>query len=208
MWLLPTRGRPRNLARLIEAWAGAATPVWLRLDDNDPALVDYLLLRLPVGWEREIGHRLSLGALYNGFRSQRPALPWYGALADDVVPVTPGWDRALIEAAGADGMAVPSGGETTGGCPHFVLGGDLVRSVGWLALPGLERLYIDTVWERIAEARAVLRRCPDVRLEHRHFSNRLSLFDPTYRKPSREADRAIYEAWKKEGAAGAAPVGP
>jgi hypothetical protein len=94
-------------------------------------------------------------------------------------------------------MAVPAGGETTGGCPHFALGGNLVRSVGWLALPGLDRLWIDTVWATIAKARGVLRYRPDVVLRHHHPSAGLALVDATYRKRFKTRDRAIFEAWKQ-----------
>lgn len=195
MWILPSRGRPQNVIRLIEAFnrTGATTPVWLRLDDDDPQP------ELHGGnWIVNIGPRLLLSEIYAEAYRKYPDLPWYGVIADDVVPITPGWDRKLIEAAGNDGMAIPSGGETTGGYPHFVLGGDLVRSIGWLALPGLDRLYIDTVWHDIAEQHGVLRFLPDAILEHRHFSNRKALPDSTYRKNNKARDKVIYETWKRD----------
>ena len=73
-----------------------------------------------------------------------------------------------------------------------------MREIGWLALPGLDRLYIDTVWNDIAAERGVLRFLPDVKLTHLHFSNRRAMMDRTYHKPSKNKDRAIYHAWKEE----------
>lgn len=175
-----------------------STPALVRLDTDDPFLPEYRALALPEGWTLVVGARGPISAYYDEAYQARPAAPFWGFLADDVVPETPGWDAALIETAGRDGMAVPAGGETTGGCPHFVLGRDLVRSMGWLALPGLDRLYIDTIWEKIAAQRGVYRERPDVMLRHRHFSNGLALRDGTYRKPSRDHDRAIYENWLAE----------
>lgn len=140
--------------------------------------------------------RLPLGDIYNEFYQRHPYHDWYGFIGDDVVPETKGWDRELIATADLDGMAVPSGGETTGGTPHFVIAGSLVREQGWLCLPGLNRLYIDRVWREIAQARGVLRHRPDVVLKHMHFSNNLALIDSTYRKPLKENDRALYEAWR------------
>lgn len=194
MFILPSRGRPSNIVRLMEAFdkTGATTPVWLRLDDDDPQ-PEYKRK----GWIVEIGPRLPLSEIYAEAYRKYPDLPWYGFIADDVVPLTKDWDRKLIETAGRDGMAVPSGGESNGGCPHFVLGGELVRSIGWLALPGLDRLYIDTAWKHIAERLGVLRYCPEVVLEHRHFSNKKALFDCTYRKKRKAQDKAIYETWKQ-----------
>lgn len=193
MWILPSRGRPHNLKRLLSAYIAtkASTPVWLRLDDDDtnPGLSHPC-------WTTEIGPRLPLSAIYNEAFRQFPDLAWYGFIADDVVPETPEWDLRLIDAAGTDGMAVPAGGHDPDGAPHFVLGGDLVRSVGWLSLPELSRLYIDTAWMDIAEFRGKMVRVDEVVLTHHHFSNRKALYDKTYRKPSKAEDRAIYEDWR------------
>lgn len=191
MWILPSRGRPHNIIRLLKAYdeTGATTPVWLRLDDDDPQ-PEYV----HKNWIVEIGLRLSLSEIYNEAFQKFPNEPFYGFIADDVVPKTREWDKILIKAAGPDGMAVPV--ETTGGCPHFVLGGNLVRSVGWLALPGLDRLYIDTVWHDMAKESNVLKYLPEVVLEHRHFSNGKALFDKTYRKERKVQDKLIYETWR------------
>ena len=193
MWILPSRARPHNVFRLLKAYeeTGATTPVWLRLD-NDDHTPEYH----HKNWIVEKGPRLPLSEIYAEAYEKFHDSEWFGLIADDVVPVTPHWDCKLIDIAGRDGMAVPAGGDTTGGCPHFVLGGDLVRSVGWLALPGLDRLYIDTVWHDLAEKRGVLRYRPEILLEHRHFSNGQALFDQTYQKKHKAEDKAVYEGWK------------
>ena len=194
MWILPSRGRSQNVHRLMDVYekTGATTPVWLRLDDDDPNPEYH-----HENWTVDIGPKLPLSEIYAEAYRKFPDSEWYGFIADDVVPLTSNWDTKLIEAAGHDGMAVPAGGDTTGGCPHFVLGGDLARSIGWLALPGLNRLYIDTCWGKIAEQRGVLRHVPEVLLEHRHFSNKLALFDATYKKSPiiKENDKRLYERW-------------
>lgn len=199
MWILPSRGRPNNVKRLIEAWSrtGASTPVELCLDaDNAP---QYEALQMPSCWKVVVGLRSRLlSGIYNDCFKRNPDEPWYGFIADDVVPLTNDWDVRLIEAAGRAGMAVPDGGHDMNGAPHFVLGGDLVRSVGWLSLPGLDRLYIDTVWQNIAERRGVLRSVPHVVLEHRHFSNGKALMDSTYQKHNKQQDKLIYENWRSE----------
>jgi len=194
MWILPSRGRSKNILRLIDAYekTGSTTPVWLRLDDDDTNPEYH-----HENWTVQTGPRLPLSEIYAEAYRKFPDSDWYGFIADDVVPITQNWDIKLIETAGHDGMAVPAGGDTTGGCPHFVLGGDLVRSIGWLALPGLSRLYIDTCWGVISAQRGVLRHVPEVILEHRHFSNKLALFDATYKKSPiiKENDKRLYERW-------------
>ncbi len=195
MWIIPSRSRPQNIRRLI----GITTPVYLRLDDDDPMLQGYRDLDLPWNWIFVVTKRASFSSIYNEFFIALPDLDWYGFLADDVVPETFDWDRLLIEAAGKDGLAFGDDGINGGAfATHFVVGGDLVRSVGWLALHGLDRIYIDTVWNDIAADRGVRRYLPDVKLRHHHFSNRLALMDQTYRKPTKYNDRILYEAWVME----------
>ena len=199
MWILPSRSRPHNLSRLIDAWVrtGSSTPVVVCIDSDDPCREQYETMAIPDRWHIVVGTRCPLSDIYNNTYVRRWNATWFGFIADDVVPVTKDWDISLIKAAGNDGMAVPAGGETTGGCPHFVLGGDLVRSVGWLSLPGLDRIYIDTVWGDIAKSRGVYREINDVRLEHHHFSNGKALLDKTYLKGNKAQDKLIYNNWRQ-----------
>jgi hypothetical protein len=198
-WFLPSRSRPHNVERLARAWieTEASTPLVLRVDEDDPLADVYLAMELPKGWALVVEPRLPLGEIYNEFYQRQPYHDWYGFIADDVVPETKGWDRALIGTADSDGMAVPAGGETTGGAPHFVISGRLVREMGWLCLPGLDRLYIDTVWAELAREKGVLRHRPDIVLRHHHPSAGLALRDATYRKPLKENDRVLFETWRQ-----------
>ena len=71
-----------------------------------------------------------------------------------------------------------------------------MRSTGWLALPGLDRIYIDTIWCDIARGQGVYRYRPDIKMTHHHFSNRMAMKDAIYRKHRKPEDRALYEEWK------------
>ena len=171
-------------------------PAVLVLDDDDPLLAGYGECERPSSWRTLIGARRRLGELYNLVFDLIPDAPCYGFLCDDAVPLTPGWDIALAAIAGTDGLAAPAGGHHPTIAPHFCLGGDLVRDTGWLALPGLDRLYIDRVWHDIARATGVYRAAPEVVIEHRHFSTGQALYDSTYRKDHKDDDRAAYRAWR------------
>jgi len=176
-----------------------STPAIVMVDDDDPMIGGYIELELPEHWALLIRKRTGLAELYNEFFFSHETQPWYGFLADDVMPVTYGWDQRLIAAAAEDGMAFGDdgiNGEKFG--THFVLGGDLVRRVGVLALPGLSRLYIDTVWNDYAKNIGVRRYLAHVKLTHHHFSNGMALMDQTYRKDDRDADRAIYTQWRED----------
>jgi len=191
LWVVPSRSRPDNIPRLFSG----DTPFLLMLDDDDPMLGGYLAIEYPDNWTVDVGSRSKLSEIYNRAYWSSPFSDWYGVFADDVTPETEGWDRKLVEAAGGDGMAY--GDDGIGEPTHFCLGGDLVREMGWLACPGLSRLYIDTIWRDIALSKNVLRYLPDVKITHRHPSVGLALMDATYRKPNKPADRIIYEQWKE-----------
>jgi hypothetical protein len=198
MWFLPSRSRPPNVQRLIDCWwdLGATSPLMLCVDDDDPMLDSYRALLLPDGWELSVGPRGPLSDLYNQFFARYPSLDWYGFIADDVVPETREFDRLLIETAGTDGLAAPDDGIShERHAPHFVISGNLVREQGWLCLPGLDRIYIDTVWNDIAKERGVFRYRPDIVLRHWHFSNRKALMDLVYRKHNKPRDAELYSAW-------------
>lgn len=202
MFILASRGRPHNIERLARAWRNTVSeprPVWLRLDEDDPRLAAYQALALPIGWHAEIGPRTDPCAALNEAFAALGHARFYGVLADDVVPETPGWDAALIEAAMQDPAGLAYGNDGIQGAAlatHPVIAGDFARALGWIALPGLARLYADNVWTEIARARGVLRYLPEVKLMHRHFSNGAPM-DATYAKPEAGRDRAVYDRWAR-----------
>jgi hypothetical protein len=202
VWIIPSRSRSHRLKILVEACKACdmATKAMVMIDHDDPMYGGYVDVKLPPSWTYcVILERDPLSKLYNYIFECFPDEGWYGFLADDVVPETKGFDHQLIEAAGRDGLAFGNDGiNGERHATHFVLGGDLVHSVGFLSLPGLYRVFIDTVWNDIARERGVFRYLPHVTLTHEHFSNRKGLMDETYRKPRWAEDRATYEQWRKE----------
>lgn len=201
MWILPSRGRPALLKEFITAWhkTKASTNLLLILDFDDPQLDEYRKLKLPETWSLQISARSTLTETYNQAFKKYPDQPWYGGLSDDVIPQTDYWDKELIKSCMPNLIAYPNdllrGAEL---CTFLVIGGDLVREMGFFILPGLNRLYGDNVWLTIGRKRNALRYRSDIILEHRHFSNGKMAFDETAKKPSANQDRIIYMAWKAE----------
>lgn len=199
MIICPSRGRPHNLRRLIAACVarGNAFPWTVRLDDDDPSLDRYRAIQFPKNWVVSVGPRVWVSEAFNEIFRAQPDLPFYGWMADDVVPASDGWDETLVEAADLTNVAYGDDGISgEDAVTHGILGGDMVRELGWLQLPGTMRLYSDTALTDWAKAHDRLRYCPDVLLTHYHFSNGLAVFDPTYEKPQAGNDQAIYEAWR------------
>jgi len=144
---------------------------------------------LPDGWKRiDTGMRF-LDHRRHCFR-EYPDEPWYGFLADDNRPATDGFDAAMIGAAGAWRLAcAKSPMRELAIWPHgipsaMVLGGNLVRDVGWWAPPHVGHCTTDVHWLTITRAAgaAVL---VDAVVEHVHWQegNRpKDETDLTYRK--------------------------
>lgn len=121
----------------------------------------------------------------------------YTIMGDDEIPRTERWDSELSETAGPVGIAYPAdliwhGKRIT----QPVVGGDLLRAIGWWTLPGLTHLYVDTVFEHLGRALGCARYRPDIIVEHLHFSVGKSPYDETYRRVDSGKDRECFETWK------------
>ena len=181
MFILPSRGRPQNVARLIEhyRYTDATAPVCLYLDTDDRA--DYTRLDLPPNWGIYWNDRAAYNPVWhinNQHFTDFPNEPWYGHINDDMVPRTYHWDQELIKTAGSDFIAY--GDDMLQGkrmCTFPVIGGDLVRRFGRLMFDGLN---IDSAWMLLGYKLGLLRYRPDVRLEHMHWTVNKAPFDETY----------------------------
>lgn len=202
--LVPSRGRPHNLARLAAKVAETAQSEWrilCRVDDDDvsyPALdgVDYV--RGPRTRYIASTNELAALAADDGFE-------FLALLGDDVVPESVGWDVALIKALGGRlGVAYGSDGLEHLHGPdlptHVVVPAEMYRRLGWVALPSLIHLFADNVWRELGNGVGNLAYLPDVKLSHFHRWNKAAPDDRTYReandKRRRLVDKAAFEAWR------------
>jgi len=151
----------------------------LYVDGSD----DYHRIRLPGNWRVHYepewrGLQGSLQWCYETF----PNATQYGWLADDTRPRTEGWDKRLEQAAGDWNLAyakdlwmsehpisldaLQSGRDLSSG---LCWGGELVRTVGWWALPGVVQAGIDTAWTELIRPLSLHRYVDDVVVEHLHY---------------------------------------
>jgi len=200
MWLLAARSRPQNCQRFIDAWIATAssTPVYVRLDTCDPFLDELIALSWPKEFTVVVGPREGLRAAMQEMFVKYPNEPWYGLLADDLVPKTLNWDQLLVACAGLRAISYPN---DLGGKPklptHPVVGGDLARAVGWFGFPHCQHLYVDTAWRAIGERLKCLHRMEDVIAEHVHpFWNKTQT-DQVYTESIKRSagDRERFNAW-------------
>lgn len=202
MWILPTRGRPKNLARFIDVCkkTKTSTSFLIVLDHDDPSQAEYLAQELPEKWEFFTNNEtLPVGRIFNKIFKIFPNEPFYGAFSDDFVPGTDYWDVKLIEAAGKDCIAWGDdgirGSKVISGC---AIGGNFVREMGYIFLPTLKHFYCDDWLTEVGKRRGTLRHLPEVKIPHYHFTNGLAEFDETYKRRDGSGDKEAYDKWLKD----------
>jgi hypothetical protein len=176
-------------------------PVQLQLWRDDPKIREYDLLHISDKWDIRIREKRFTAAEAMEFcRISYPDADFYGFLADDIVLKTP-FSEALGEAATPFFIAYPDDslqGEKL--CTHFVCGGELVRALGWWALPGIIHSGIDWVWMLLGYNNpGMLKYMPDVIYEHMHplvgKAKRDEIYD--FAKSKLKDDDKIFQAWMK-----------
>lgn len=203
MWIFATRNRPANCQRFIDAWHAtqANSVVYVRLDEDDPSLEQLKQLSWPKQFLVTIGSRARMGQAMQEMFDKFPNEPWYGILADDVIPRTQHWDQQLINAAGSHSVSCANEvHEKRVRICHPCVGGDLVRLVGCFAIPTVKHFGTDTLWECIHHCCDLNNRLHDVVLEHAHFNFGQSELDQTYLESQaiRREDKIAYKSWMNE----------
>lgn len=185
VYLCPSRGRPGNVARLVDAWEattiGAAALV-VAIDHDDPTLPDYLDALGALDLDARgglsnvhvaIGERLRLGGTLNALAPELAAngRRGVGFLGDDHVPRTFGWDADLADVLDDTPAAVVYGNDLLQGAtlPTAVcLAGVIVRALGYFVPPGMTHLYLDNYWKELGRRLGTLTYLPDIIIEHMH----------------------------------------
>lgn len=194
MWLVPSKGRPHLARRLFEA-AQFKEPGILILNTNDE--LSYRDVKIPAGWKRIVTKPTYLSDALNRGLANAPGAPWYGILNDDHIPITPGWERAIVDAAGSWGIAWPYDNYAERISCH-VKGGELVRSLGWFVCPRMKHFWLDDADELIAEV-VPNSYMKHITVSHEHVNAGRMEPDRTYaERPNNKADRLAFEKWKRE----------
>jgi hypothetical protein len=197
---VPSRGRPRNIARLWEAMQATCqgdTTLAVGLDADDPARWDY-----PYGPAYEIrdGLRQVVAWINELAVPHAGEYRYIGHIGDDNVPSTPGWDVAIMEALeaapfafGNDLYPLRAPGSL---CTHVFTRSEVVAALGYLGPPVLRHMYVDDVWMAWGQACGITF-LPGIHLEHLHFTTGKAALDSTYVESQRSfaADAAAFTAY-------------
>jgi hypothetical protein len=221
--VIPSRGRPTQLATTLGALFGqskSGTDAIVATDDDDLAHAEYERVITSVaglsagrlswvtgardtltGWT----NKLALSHL-DGYRA-------FCSMGDDHVPVTEGWDKLLldaIESLGGTGMVYPDDKRRDDVPECIVMSSEIIKALGWMMEPSLRHFWVDNVWADIGRETGLLKYCPEVVVEHRHYltpgePGRGVIRDATYAEAenlSNFSDVPVYEEWKRERMAG------
>jgi hypothetical protein len=216
LMIVPSRGRPQNIAALLEAWAETTTgdtELWVALDEDDPKIAEYLTIQPQMTWPGPPVHppawfarpRLRLAGTLNALAAEAVEMGHYkaiGFMGDDHRPRTKGWDVALATALDALGAGVAYGNDLIQGAalPTAVaMTSDIIATLGYMVPPGLVHLYLDNAWLSLGEGLGRIRYLPEVVIEHMHPLAGKAPQDDRYREVNSQeqylADRRAYEKW-------------
>lgn len=215
LMIVPSRGRPQNVAALLDAWRETATgaaDLLVALDLDDPTVPDYKLVSAAFQWPADrgrfhcrVGERLRLGGTLNTVALEQAGhYRMVGFLGDDHRPRTVGWDRRMVDALDELGTGMVYGDDLfqRQNLPtQIAMTSDIVRSLGYMVPGGLVHLYVDNAWAELGNTIGRLRYLPDVVIEHLHPSAGKAEMDASYEETNSQAqfdaDRHRFEDWKR-----------
>lgn len=209
--IVPTRGRPENVARLEQAikdtWTTRADFLYV-VDHDDPKAEEYV--RMGLNRLIVIHDRLRLGGTLNwAARKYTELYDAIGFLGDDHLPRTEAWDLRVLQALDVE----------TGQAPRVVYGNDLLQGVnlptavfmhsriiqalGYMVPPGMVHLYLDNFWKELGEALDGLVYLPEVVIEHMHPVAGKADWDDRYAEVNARdvdlSDRIAFHQYKEDG---------
>lgn len=212
--IVPTRGRPQAVHRLMTAWDRTdgfrdANLVFV-IDSDDPLVDDYV---------SAIDGYASVSDMWAVCRADwKPLVPKLNETAvdlakgphyalafmgDDHVPRTRGWARTFLNSLASLKTGIVFGDDGFQGPrlpTHWAMTADMVRALGGMVPAPVDHLYCDNAILDIGTGAGCLNYRPDVLIEHMHpFANK-GRMDAGYRRvndPEQyEKDKAAYERWR------------
>jgi hypothetical protein len=212
--IVPTRGRPQNLANLwatFEETCRGNTTLVACIDEDDPELDGYEhvhdAIHPPLGgpqFQAVYGPRVRLGGSLNAaapIYAERSA--YVGFMGDDHRPRTVGWDTAYAAELKRLGTGLVYGNDLIQG-PNLptqvAMTSDIVLATGYMVPPGAVHLWLDNAWLALGRTLNAITYLPDVVVEHLHPIAGKAQWDPGYAEANTDersdADRAVFEAWQ------------
>lgn len=210
--LVPTRGRPANLARLWQGFRDTCeyeTRLVALVDSDDPELSGYQaiyrqlkdepMFRMGIGPRLRLGPTLNVAAPKWAARSDA-----VGFMGDDHLPRTVGWDGRYLTTLKNLGTGLVYGNDLIQGQAlptQVAMTSDIILATGHMVPVGLVHLYADNAWLALGQALNSIVYLPEVTVEHLHPIAGRAQWDAGYAEANTDArsdaDRAVFERWRE-----------
>lgn len=180
--IVPTRGRPENMAKLAASFVAtnAQADLYAVIDKDDPKFDEYLNNKnytvLVASENTGLGcaNGLNYGAQLLLDCSVYPFYDFFIFFGDDAAPQTLEWDLAFQKALlGKTGIAYGDDLIQGENLPtQFAVTRDIVEYMQGIAPPGIKHLYVDNFAKKLGQDLDCLIYLPEVILQHLHpFAN-------------------------------------
>jgi predicted O-methyltransferase YrrM len=219
--IVPTRGRPENIRKVIAAWD--FTNAWdhadliLAVDADDPEIQGYrsivagsehrqalrpggVSLIVAPQWKPMV-HKLNDVATTVEADLRYFALGFAG---DDHLPETIGWAKSYLDALKELGTGMVYGDDGYQGkklSTEWAITADVVRTLGRMVPAPVEHMYCDNSMMDLFDGAGALRHLPEIRIEHRHPIAGKAKTDDQYERVNHRdqfrKDRLAYEVWRR-----------
>lgn len=186
--IVPSRGRPGNIARLYKALedTDAQVDLYVGIDSDDPSVEDYMKLArenlyIIVSKERK-RFGSTLDAIAKEICNDYNYLAWMG---DDHLPITKGWDQEYRNALYDMGTGIVYGNDLVQGINIPTQMGftpDIVKALGYAVPAGFIHLFIDNYFLELGKAIGGIKYLEDVIVQHLHPCVGNAEQDLTYRE--------------------------
>jgi len=202
--LLPSRGRPHRVRDVYDSYMDTrALPdtklTWI-LSQQDPKLQAYFATDLIDDWLVLESDFDTLTKKLNRAAEMSKYADILGFVADDNIFRTDGWDIRIRDALEKPGLAYGNDLYQGAGLPTSVfISNEIVKALGWFALPTSDHMYLDNAWKTLGERLGRLVYLPDVVIEHMHPVVGKGGWDETYSLSNTSErlsnDRVAFENW-------------
>lgn len=187
--IVPSRGRPENIARLASAFADTAnrqhTGLTVVVDHDDPRLLAYCQVAEQHQWWDLVvqDQHTKIGPIVNAYAvAAAGAHEFVAFMGDDHLPRSPLWDEQLTASLGGR-PGVAYGNDLLQG-PNLptavVISADIVRTLGYFQPRRLLHLYFDDFWKLLGQQVGNLVYRGDVVIEHLHPIAGKAAWSPEY----------------------------
>jgi len=199
--LCPSRGRPEKARECYDSFLAtrhnAESIMIFVIDEDDPAIAEYQVPILMI----EPGRPGMTDALNAAAKRHWDTAEVIGFVGDDHRFRTSGWDEIFLAQLRASGGGLAYANDLARfDIPTQIFGSSVIwRTLGWMALPGAQHLYLDNTWRVLGEGLDQLYYFPDVVIEHMHPTLAKADWDEGYARVNASSmyahDQRAFEDW-------------